>query len=82
MRRVVIECRTSHRPQQYCRGRKTGLQSIRWQRIVRQGECRTANRLSLKLQLMAKSISHILQDKKRLFDNFRTDSIARNDREF
>ena len=82
MRRVVIECRTPNRPQQYRRGCNTGLQSIPWQRIVRQGERRTANRLSLKLQLMAKSISHVLQDKKRLFGNFRTDSIARNHREF
>ena len=80
--RIVIERRTPHRAQQHGRRSQASLHRIRRQRIVRRSQRRSANEFGLKLKLMAKAVGHRLQNENGLFGNFRTNAVARENREF
>src|SRR5947209_8355158 len=82
MARGVIERWTPHRAKQHGRRCEARLHRIRAQRIVRGSERGTANKLVLKLNLMAEAVADSLQNQHGLFSDFRTNAVAGEDGKF
>ena len=82
MTRIVIERRTSHRPQQHRRRSQARLNRVGGQWIVRHRQRCSANQFALKLKLMAKALRHGLQDENGLISDFRTNAITGESRKF